>query len=94
MELSTNQIDQFNSEGFLFVPSLFDAEEIANLNSRLPSILSDRGPKTLRERGSDSVRSAIAPHLDDEVFKKLSLHPRLVRSCSANIGGRSLSPSI
>ena len=63
MELSTNQIDQFNSEGFLFVPSLFDAEEIANLNSRLPSILSDRGPKTLRERDSDSVRSAIAPHL-------------------------------
>ena len=72
MELSTNQIEKFNSEGFLFVPSLFDADEIANLNSRLPSILSDRGPKTLRERGSDSVRSAIAPHLDDEVFQKLS----------------------
>ena len=48
MELNTNQIEQFNSEGFLFVPSLFDADEIANLNSRLPSILSDRGPKTLR----------------------------------------------
>ena len=69
MELYANQIEQFISEGFLVVPRLFDAEEIANLNSRLPSILSDRGPKTLRERGSDSVRSAIAPHLDDEVLK-------------------------
>ena len=32
MELSKKEIEQFNSEGFLFVPSLFDAEEIANLN--------------------------------------------------------------
>ena len=87
MELNTNQIEQFNSEGFLFVPSLFDADEIANLNSRLPSILSDRGPKTLRERDSDSVRSAIAPHLDDEVFQKLSLHPRLVRPAQQILEG-------
>tara|TARA_B110000438_G_scaffold260377_1_gene270387 strand:+ start:165 stop:965 length:801 start_codon:yes stop_codon:yes gene_type:complete len=87
MELSKKEIEQFNSEGFLFFPSLFDAEEIANLNSRLPSILSDRGPKTLRERGSDSVRSAIAPHLDDEVFQKLSLHPRLVQPAQQILEG-------
>ena len=87
MELSEAQIDEFKSEGMLFMPNLFDPDEVGNLNARLPSILQDRGPRILRERRSDSVRSAIAPHREDEVFKKLSLHPRLVRPAQQLLGG-------
>jgi ectoine hydroxylase len=41
----------------------------------------------LRERSSDSVRSAIAPHLSDELFRRLSLHPRLVEPARTLLGG-------
>ncbi|MBH67308.1 MAG: proline hydroxylase [Rhodospirillaceae bacterium] len=78
MKLNLDQVDEFNNRGLLFVESLFNPDEIRALNSRLPDILNERGAKVLRERNSDSVRSAIAPHLNDDLFKRLSLHPRLV----------------
>ena len=49
--------------------------------------MNERSEKVLRERSSDSVRSAIAPHLSDELFRRLSLHPRLVEPARTLLGG-------
>ena len=76
MELSIEQINEFNENGFLFVENLFSKDEISELKNRLPDIMNERSEKVLRERSSDSVRSAISPHLSDELFRRLSLHPR------------------
>ena len=87
MELSIEQINEFNENGFLFVENLFSKDEISELKNRLPDIMNERSEKVLRERSSDSVRSAIAPHLSDELFRRLSLHPRLVEPARTLLGG-------
>ena len=87
MKLNTDQIEEFNNTGLLFVESLFTPTEVEELNNRLPNILDERGEQVLRERGSDSVRSAIAPHLKDELFRRLSLHPRIVEPSRQLLGG-------
>ena len=88
MELSIEQIDEFNENGLLLVENLFSRDEISKLNNRLPDIMNERSEKVLRERSSDSVRSAIAPHLSDELFRRLSLHPRLVEPARKLLGGK------
>ena len=87
MELSIEQINEFNENGLLFVENLFSKDEISELKNRLPDIMNERSEKVLRERSSDSVRSAIAPHLSDELFRRLSLHPRLVEPARTLLGG-------
>ena len=73
MELSIEQIDEFNENGLLFVENLFSRDEISKLNNRLPDIMNERSEKVLRERSSDSVRSAIAPNLSDVSYTHLTL---------------------
>ena len=87
MKFTVDQLEQFDKEGILFVPDLFDLSEVNILNSRLSTLLKNRSPKVLRERNSDSVRSVIAPHLEDEVFRRLSLHPRIIKPAQQILGG-------
>ena len=42
MELSIEQIDEFNENGLLFVENLFSRDEISKLNNRLPDIMNER----------------------------------------------------
>ena len=45
MELSIEQIDEFNENGLLFVENLFSRDEISKLNNRLPDIMNERSEK-------------------------------------------------
>lgn len=87
MRLTSDQLSQFEKDGYLFVPGLFCADEIAALKQHMAVVLDQDGPEILRERGSDAVRSAIAPHLRDELYRRLSLHPRLVEPARQILGG-------
>ena len=87
MKLTPDQMNRFERDGFLLVSGLFRDDEIAALNARLPALLESDGPETLRERGSDAVRSVIAPHLRDDLYRRLSLHPRLVEPARQILGG-------
>ena len=87
MKLTPDQITAFERSGFLFVPSLFRADEVASLRAQLPDLMRHDGPETLRERGSNAVRSVIAPHLRDELFLNLSRHPRLIEPARQILGG-------
>jgi ectoine hydroxylase len=87
MRLTSDQLSQFEKDGYLFVPGLFRADEIAVLKDHMAVVLDQDGPEILRERGSDAVRSAIAPHLRDELYRRLSLHPRLVEPARQILGG-------
>jgi ectoine hydroxylase len=78
MRLTTEQLDDFNRDGFLFLPGLFRGDEIAVLKERMKQVV---------EGGSEAVRSAIAPHLRDETYRRLSLHPRLVEPARQILGG-------
>lgn len=87
MKWTDAEVAEFRERGCLFIESLFSPEEVGVLNAELPGILARRGPENLREQKSDAVRSAIAPHLYNEPFQRLSRHPRLIEPARQVLGG-------
>lgn len=78
MRLNARQLARFRADGFLILPELFSAAEVARLRDQLPALFAERRPENFREKDSDVVRTAMALHLRNEVFARLVRHPRLL----------------
>ena len=79
MRLTSEQLERFDRDGYLFFPSLFSSQEIAVLNAEVPRLYAQRRPENVREKGSDAVRTNFAAHLYSYPFAKLARHPRMVK---------------
>ena len=86
MQLSQDQLDRFEREGYLFFPSLFTPEEIARLNAEVPRLYAQRRPENVREKGSESVRTNFAAHMYSAPFARLARHPRMVTPVEQLLG--------
>jgi ectoine hydroxylase len=84
--LTGDQQQEFDRSGYLVLPSLFSAEEIALLQAQLPHLFSDDNPANIRERGGGAVRTAMGLHQRNPIFNKLSRHPRLVAPARQLLG--------
>jgi len=78
MQLSAQQISQFNRDGYLFFPGLFDAKETQYLNDAVPALYARREAYNVREKGKEAVRTNFAAHLYSAPFASLARHPRMV----------------
>ena len=78
MKLGEQQLQSLERDGFLVLPDLFSADEVALLKSRLPALLSENNSANIIEKASGEVRTAMGLHLRDEIFAKLVRHPRLL----------------
>ncbi len=78
MKLVQSQLEQFERDGYLFLPSLFSREEIKALTDEVPALYAQRRPENVREKTGDVVRTNFAAHLYSEPFAKLARHPRMV----------------
>ncbi len=52
MQLTQEQIAQFDREGYLFFPGLFTPEEIQVLIDEVPRLYAQHRPENVREKGS------------------------------------------
>ena len=77
MKLTAQQIDDFNREGWLFLPELFNPEEVALLTHEAVNIYDTPRPEVWREK-SGAPRTAFAAHLYNEAFRILGAHPRMI----------------
>ena len=77
MRLTTEQVRQFDEEGYLFLPDCFSPEEIAALRQEAISIYDTDRPEVWREK-SGAPRTAFAAHTYNEAFRLLGAHPRLI----------------
>jgi ectoine hydroxylase len=78
MKLSTDQMRQFEEDGYLFLPNVFTPEEMAILNAEVPGIFAQRREEVIREKGSDAPRSAFYVQTWNKAYALLARHPRLV----------------
>lgn len=80
--LTQEQSDFYERNGYLFLEGFFDREELSRYQeeARRLQLTARESEKdeVIREPGGDEVRSVFAVHESDEVFKKLSQHPRLL----------------
>ena len=78
MKLTQQQIDDFNREGWLFLPELFSrGRSRAAARARRKASTTPSGPEVWREK-SGAPRTAFAAHLYNEAFRLLGAHPRMI----------------
>ncbi|HSH07866.1 MAG TPA: phytanoyl-CoA dioxygenase family protein [Burkholderiales bacterium] len=78
MQLTDQQLEQFDREGYLFFPSLFSADEMKVLTDAVPALYAQRRPENVREKDGETVRINFAAHLYSAPFARLARHPRMV----------------
>jgi ectoine hydroxylase len=78
MELSSRQLEEFDQQGYLFLPDCFSDEEMAVLRAEAENIYKTERKEVWRE-SSGAPRTAFAAHTYNEAFRILGAHPRLVK---------------
>src|SRR5262245_35116627 len=78
MQLTAQQLKEFDEQGFLFLPNCFSEEEIGALRAEAEKIYRQDRVEVWRET-SGAPRTAFAAHTYNEAFRLLGAHPRLVR---------------
>ncbi|HYM33658.1 MAG TPA: phytanoyl-CoA dioxygenase family protein [Candidatus Cybelea sp.] len=78
MRLNAPQVEQFERDGFVFLPDLFKPAEVGALMAEVPGIFAERRREIVRERTGDVVRTSFAAHTYNEAFRRLGRHPRLI----------------
>ena len=79
MDLTDLEVQEYNTKGYLFFPSLLDSNEINRLKNSLPEIFNRKGPEIIKEKNDESAtRLAFGVHKYSEAFRRLSLHPRIL----------------
>jgi ectoine hydroxylase len=79
VNLTKQQLEQFDREGYLFFPAQFTREEMQPLIEEVPQLYSRREAYNVREKGKEAVRTNFAAHMYSKPFAKLARHPRMVR---------------
>src|ERR1700747_1413463 len=85
MQLTPQQIADFDQQGYLFFPECFAEEEVALLRAEAENILKTERQEIWREK-SGAPRTAFASHTYSEVFRLLANHPRLVEPLQQMFG--------
>ena len=86
MNLTDEQIAQFEEEGYLFLPGRFNLEEAAMLRDEADKIYALDRQEVVREK-SGVARTAFAAHTYNEGFRRLGAHPRLVEPVMQLVDG-------
>jgi ectoine hydroxylase len=78
MQLTPEQLKDFDELGYLVMPDCFSEEEVAVLRSEAEAIYRTDRQEVWREK-SGAPRTAFAAHTYNEAFGILGRHPRLIR---------------
>ncbi len=78
MRLTSQQVQQFAEEGYLFLPGCFSDEEVGPLRDEAEQIYAADRREVWREK-TGAPRTAFAAHTYNEAFRLLGNHPRLIR---------------
>ena len=85
--LNDDQLQQFDTEGWLFFENVFNAEEIALLNEEAHCIFAMDREEVFRESDGKTARTAFAAQNYNDAFHRLGRHPRLVGPVRQLLGG-------
>jgi ectoine hydroxylase-related dioxygenase (phytanoyl-CoA dioxygenase family) len=78
MRLTIDELRKYEEDGFVLAKNCFSEAEVQILYRQLPSVLMEDSPRRVMEENTVSVRSVYGSHRNNEVFERLSRHPRLV----------------
>ena len=85
--LTDEQLRQFEDEGYLFIPNVFDRAETDLLLHEAHEIFACDRKEVVREQDGRTARTAFAAQHYNEAYRRLARHPRLVRPVRQILGG-------
>lgn len=85
MQLSEAQRQDFDRDGYVFLPSCFTEEEAAVLRDEAEAIYAEDRKEVWREK-TGAPRTAFAAHTYNEAFRRLGAHPRLIEPVRQLLG--------
>ena len=86
-KLTDEQLRQFEDEGYVFIPDVFDRTETDLLLREAHAIFACDRREVVRERDGRTARTAFAAQHYNEAYRRLASHPRLVRPVQQILGG-------
>ena len=86
MQLSEQQLNEFDEKGYAFFPSLFSPDEAALLKTEADAVYASDRKEVWRE-SSGVARTAFAAHTYNEAFRRLGAHPRLIKPVEQLLNG-------
>ena len=78
MQLTTEQLEDFDREGWLFLPAVFDRAETDLLLAEAHRVFAQDREEVVREKDQRTARTAFAAHTYNDGFRCLGRHPRLI----------------
>lgn len=85
MKLSDAQLEEFDREGYVFLPSCFSADEVALLRQEAADIYAQDRQEVWREK-TGAPRTAFAAHTYNKAYGLLGAHPRLIEPVMQLLG--------
>lgn len=85
MQLSEQQLETYQKNGFLILENYFSHTELDIIKAELPRLFAEDTPRRILER-SGAVRSIFAPHTTNRIFWYLARLPRLVEPAKQILG--------
>jgi ectoine hydroxylase len=85
MRLTSQQLKEFDEQGYVFLPDCFSDEEVAALRTEAEAIYKTDRQEVWREK-SGAPRTAFAAHTYNEAFRLLGAHPRLIEPVNQLFG--------
>ncbi len=86
MWLTQEEVKLYEDQGYVFLPNIFSNTEVEIMKEQLPKVFSEASPRRIVEKEGEVVRSVYGLHHTNEVFNRLSRHPRLV-DCAMQLLG-------
>lgn len=77
MKLNKEQLEEFDQQGYLFMPNCFSKDEAALLKQAATDVYAMEREEVWRET-SGVARTAFAAHTYNDSFRRLGAHPRLI----------------
>jgi len=87
MRLDQGQHKAFDDQGFLLLPDWFSAAEVGVMRAELPALFAEDSERRVLEKETGAVRSVYGAHRTNEIFRRLTHHPRLVEPAMQILGG-------
>jgi L-proline 4-hydroxylase len=87
MKLTDDQVAEFRERGYLMLPGLFRAPELAVLRHAAGQVYAMDRKEVVREKDGKTARTAFAAHTYHEAFRRLGRHPRLVEPVEQLLDG-------
>jgi hypothetical protein len=78
MRITAEQLESYRDNGFLLLPECFSQAEAGVLKAELPKIFAEDLPRRVVEKEGSVVRSVYGTHQRNDLFRRLSRHPRIV----------------